>query len=322
MTDGTPSPGALRLRLRALLTGPGVALAPGCYDSISARLVEDAGFAVAYATGHGMARSIGFPDVGLVTLSEVIDRLRTICRSIAIPLIADADTGYGNAINAARAVQEFEAAGVAGLHIEDQVSPKRCGHLRDAGLKKEVVPLAEQVGKLRAASEARIDPNTVLIARIDARPAGEPMERVLERGRAYLQAGADLLMPVDLRSREEHAAFGQVFSGRAVIIPPGSSGKSWRRGARGDADADALAQLDAPALGALGYRVALAPGSVAMAAIAAMRDVLATMAAEQSDGSFVRRTPDAEAVWRWYYLSRVDAIRIAEERYLQVEAGT
>src|SRR5581483_6349562 len=137
----------LRKSLRGLLAQPGIKLAPGCFDSLSARLVEDAGFPLVYATGQGMSRSMGYPDVGLVTMSEVVERLRQICRSIDTPLIADADTGYGNAINAARTVQEFESAGVAGLHIEDQVAPKRCGHLAGAGLKKEVVPRAEHAGK-------------------------------------------------------------------------------------------------------------------------------------------------------------------------------
>ncbi len=311
-----PNPAELRRRLRDILSQPGIELAPGSYDSLSARLIEDAGFRVAYATGHGMSRSMGYPDVGLVTMSEVVERLRSICRSIDIPLIADADTAYGNAINAMRTVQEFEAAGVAGLHIEDQVSPKRCGHLVNAGLSKEVVPISEQVGKLRAAVDARTDANTVLIARVDARAAGESIEQVLDRAEAYLGAGADLILPVDLRSLEEYAALAERCQGRAIAIPPACSGGGWKRGGTAGED-DALGRVDVKALGALGYRIALAPGSVAMAAVAGMRQLLEVMRADHSDGAHVRQVPDAPHVWRWYYLSRVDEIRDAEARYLK-----
>lgn len=310
------SAAALRLKLRELLRQPGIQLAPGCYDSMSSRLVEDAGFDIVYATGQGMSRSMGFPDVGLVTMSEVVERLTQICRTIDIPLVADADTAYGNAINAARTVQEFERAGVAGLHIEDQVAPKRCGHLASAGLKKEVVAQAEHAGKIRAAIDARTDPNTVIIARCDARAAGEPMEGVLERAEAYLEAGADLILPTDLRSPEEYARLAETTQGRCMAIPPASSGGGWKRS--GQSGVDVLADLDAGTLAGMGYKLAIAPGSVAMAAVAGMRDLLATMRAEGADRSHIQKVSRPDEVWRWYYLSLVDQFREAEEKYLSV----
>src|SRR5213078_476534 len=139
--------------LRQLLAGPEVIVAPGVYDGLSARLAARAGFSAVYATGGGIARSMGYPDLGLLSPSEIVDRLANIVEHAGVPVIADADTGYGNALNTQRAVREFERAGVAALHLEDQTFPKRCGHYDD----KSVVPTAEMVQKLRAARDALAD---------------------------------------------------------------------------------------------------------------------------------------------------------------------
>ena len=145
--------------LRRLLQGDRTVVAPGVYDGLSARLVRQAGFAAAYATGGGIARSMGYPDLGLLGMTEVIDRLALIVEHAGVPVIADADTGYGNALNVRRTVRAFERAGVAALHLEDQTFPKRCGHLDD----KSVVPVAEMVGKVRAARDAASDTDLSLI---------------------------------------------------------------------------------------------------------------------------------------------------------------
>jgi len=150
--------------LRRLLDGPGMLVAPGAYDALGAMLVEQTGFAACYMTGAGTSVSRGYPDFGLLTMSEMVDNAARMAASIGIPLIADADTGYGNELNVTRTVREYESRGVAGLHIEDQVSPKRCGHL--AG--KEVIAADEFTSKIRAAAEARRG-DLVLIARTDAR---------------------------------------------------------------------------------------------------------------------------------------------------------
>ena len=181
--DGAPA------RLRALLSRPEPLLVPGAYDALSARLVEHAGFEAVYLTGFGATASLlGLPDVGLLSLPDMVDSAGRMARAVDVPLISDADTGYGNAINVARAVQQFERAGVAAVHLEDQVAPKRCGHMSG----KQVVPVDEMVEKLRAAVAARRDPDFVLIARTDAR-AVEGLDAALERARAYRDAGADVL---------------------------------------------------------------------------------------------------------------------------------
>src|SRR5207245_862896 len=162
---------------------------PGAYDGIRARLVQDAGFPAVYMTGYGTAASrLGLPDLGFAGLGEMADHARNLASVLDVPLIADADTGYGNALNVRRTVQTYEAAGVAALHIEDQITPKRCGHL--AG--HQVVPRGEFVGKIRAAVEARTDPDMMIIARTDAISAVD-LDEALRRGQAAAEAGADVL---------------------------------------------------------------------------------------------------------------------------------
>src|SRR3954470_5510943 len=154
-----------RARLRELLAGPAPVVAPGSYDALSARLVEQAGFGVVYMSGFGTTASLlGRPDVGLLGGAEMVDNARRIVAAVDVPVIADADTGYGNAINVVRTVREYEQAGVAGLHLEDQVHPKKCGHMSG----KAVIDTAEMVGKIEAAAAARRDPDLLLIARTDA----------------------------------------------------------------------------------------------------------------------------------------------------------
>ena len=177
-------------RLRELLAGPDLVVAPGAYDGLSARLIAQAGFSLVYMTGFGTAASVlGQPDVGLLTMSEMVGRAAALAAvSGDLPLIADADTGYGNPINVRRTIREYEHAGVAGLHIEDQVWPKKCGHMEG----KQVIPMDEMVQKIRAAVDARQDPDFVIIARTDAN-AVNGLEDALLRGQAYREAGADVI---------------------------------------------------------------------------------------------------------------------------------
>jgi carboxyvinyl-carboxyphosphonate phosphorylmutase len=186
-------------RLRQLLAAPGIVVAPGAYDGFSARLVEAAGYQACYMTGAGTAAShLGQPDLGLATLTEMADHARHLAAAISLPLIADADTGYGNALNVVRTVREYERAGVAGLHLEDQVAPKKCGHI--AG--KQVIPAKEFAEKVRAASEHRTDDDFVIIARTDAR-AVTGLDDAIERGNRYAEAGADLIFVEAPQSLEE-----------------------------------------------------------------------------------------------------------------------
>jgi 2-methylisocitrate lyase-like PEP mutase family enzyme len=184
--------------LRQRLTAPGIIVAPGCYDGLSARLVEEAGFDTAYASGGAIARSAGIPDLGLLSFTEIGERLGQIVDAVSVPVIADMDTGYGNALNARHAVREFERAGVAGFHLEDQTFPKRCGHLDDKG----VVPCREFERKLEAVRDALTDTDMVIIARTDA-IAVEGFDAAIERAGAYAAAGADVVFVEAPQSEEQ-----------------------------------------------------------------------------------------------------------------------
>ena len=175
-------------RLRAMLTGSEMVLAPFIFDAFQARIAQAAGHHAAYMTGFGTAASRGFPDVGLLTMAEMVENVRYIANAVDIPLICDADTGYGNPVNVYRTIREYEAAGAAALHIEDQVWPKRCGFLSG----KQVIPLRDMVPKVKAACDARRSADFVVIARTDAL-AVNGWDDVIERARAYAAAGADVV---------------------------------------------------------------------------------------------------------------------------------
>ncbi len=190
-------------RFRELLAQKELLIAPAAYDALSAKIIEQAGFKLMAITGYGVSAGLlGKPDVGLTTMTEVVDVARRIVGAVSIPVFCDADTGYGNAINTMRTAEEFIKSGVAGIHLEDQVAPKRCGHV--AG--KQLISIEEAVGKYRAVDHVRreMDPDFVLIARTDARGAlGGGIEEVIRRGKAYTEAGADVIFPDGLTSVEE-----------------------------------------------------------------------------------------------------------------------
>jgi 2-methylisocitrate lyase-like PEP mutase family enzyme len=240
--------------LRKLIGGDEIIVAPGVYDGMSARLVQRAGFAAVYATGGGIARSMGYPDLGLLGLTEVADRLSVIVEHAGVPVIADADTGYGNTLNVRRTIREFERAGVAALHLEDQTFPKRCGHLDD----KTVVPRGEMVQKLRAARDAASDADLVLIARTDA-IAVEGLEAAIERALAYAEAGADVIFVEAPTSEAQMETIARRVS-TPKLLNMFEGGKT------------PLVPLDR--LGALGYRIVIIPSDLQRAAIRAMQDVL------------------------------------------------
>jgi 2-methylisocitrate lyase-like PEP mutase family enzyme len=176
-----------RQRLRTLINEPRYLIVPGAYDALTARLVKIAGFEAVYLTGGGYSRACGYPDLGLLTMSENVDHISRTVDTVDIPVIADMDTGYGNALNVVRSVREYEKTGVAAFHLEDQISPKKCGHYEG----KQLVSQAEMVGKIKAAVDTRRDENMVVIARTDAR-AIEGFEAAINRMNAYLEAGADV----------------------------------------------------------------------------------------------------------------------------------
>jgi 2-methylisocitrate lyase-like PEP mutase family enzyme len=246
-----------RRRLRGRLAEGPILLAPGIYDAYGARLVEQAGFEAAYLTGNGVSAALlGRPDVGLVDLTLMAAHAHRVAAAISIPLVCDADTGYGNAVNVRRTVEELESAGVAAIHIEDQESPKRCGHLPGA---RPVVPLEEQVGKIEAAAAARRDPDFVLIARTDA-AGGQGVDAAIDRARAYRAAGADVLFVelkgtpdvVDQLRRVAEALDAPLLVNVEEVGP--------------------LADLNAADLERLGYRLAIYPGLGRYAAGYAIRE--------------------------------------------------
>jgi 2-methylisocitrate lyase-like PEP mutase family enzyme len=198
--------------LRKLFAADGLVIAPGAYDGLTARLVELAGFSVVYATGAGISNSqLALADVGLITMAEMLDQVRKMTGAVKIPVICDIDTGYGNAVNLYRTVQEFIRAGAAAVQIEDQLSPKKCGHFDGT----QLIPLDEAVLKIRAAVEARGQDDLVIIARTDA-IAVAGVHEALERARAYHQAGADALFVEAPRTRDELAEIGRALPGVKV----------------------------------------------------------------------------------------------------------
>jgi carboxyvinyl-carboxyphosphonate phosphorylmutase len=255
-----PSPGAA---LRALLARPEPLMAPGAYDGLSARLVEQAGFDAVYMTGFGTTASlIGRPDVGLLTGSEMVDNARRIVSAVDVPVIADADTGYGNAINVVRTVQLFEQAGVAGLQLEDQVAPKKCGHMSG----KAVIETAEMVGKLEAAVAARRDPDLVVIARTDA-VAVSGVDDAVARGRAYADAGADVLFVEAPTSADDVERVAGELAGVAPLV------FNWAEGGR-------TPPLPLSRIAELGFSLVIYPIGTLLAATAGMRALLATLRAD------------------------------------------
>jgi 2-methylisocitrate lyase-like PEP mutase family enzyme len=256
-------------RLRQMVTSGDVVVAPGVYDGLSARLAARAGFLAIYATGGGIARSMGYPDLGLLSPSEIVDRLANIVEQAGVPVIADADTGYGNALNVRRAVREFERAGVAAFHLEDQTFPKRCGHYDD----KAVVPTAEMVQKLRAARDALADPDLLLIARTDAL-AVEGFDAAIERAHAYEAAGADVIFVEAPTTEAEIEAIA-----RRVTAP-----KLINMFQGGKTPLVPLAKLRE-----LGYRIVIIPSDLQRAAIRAMEDTLGAIARDGNSAAVADR---------------------------------
>lgn len=246
-------------QFRSLLAHPATIVVPGAYDALSALLIEAAGFPAVYMTGFGVAASLlGRPDVGLTTMSEMVDSARRIVQAVSVPVIADADTGYGNARNLIRTVREYEAAGVAAIQIEDQVFPKRCGHMNG----KQVVPVDEMAGKIAAAVAVRRSSDLVIIARTDAR-AVEGMESAIGRARRYYQEGADMLFVEAPQSLEEVEEVARRLSGIPLLF-------NWAEGGK-------TPPVSLDVLQTLGFRVVIFPVGTLLAATAAIRQTLQTL---------------------------------------------
>ncbi len=258
-------------RLRALMeAGGGPVLLPGCSDALGARLIEQAGFDAVYMTGFGTAATLlGRPDVGLLGLAEMVDNARRIAAAVSVPVVADADTGYGNPVNVVHTVRSYERAGVAAIHLEDQVMPKRCGHMEG----KEVVPAAEFAAKIRAAVDARQSDDFLIIARTDARaPLG--LDEARRRADAAVEAGADVLFVEALRSRDEIEAVASEYRHTPLL-------HNWVEGGRPPA-------LTYAELAELGFSLVIMPITILLAAVGA---ISATLAGVKAAGTPVEIEP-------------------------------
>src|SRR5271167_1487112 len=284
-----------RQQLRQLIAKSGYTVVPGAYDTLTARLVEAAGFDAVYLTGGGYSRASGYPDLGLLTVVENVRFIGLTVEAVGIPVIADADTGYGNAINVIRTVREYEKSGVAAFHIEDQVSPKKCGHYEG----KEVIGTAEMVGKIHAAVDTRQDPDLVIIARSDAR-AGEGLQASIDRVNAYLEAGADVGFAEAPQNVEELRIVGRSVQGPA-LVNVFEGGKT--------------PMVPASELETMGFRLGIYPSQTHRAAIRAAQKVLAALKADgdtsrvDADLATFQEREDAVGTARW---------RALEEKYLHI----
>ena len=296
MRSNPPSP---RRRLRERLRAGPVIVAPGIYDAYGARLVEQGGFEAAYMTGNGVSASLlGRPDVGLVDLTLITAHAHRIASCVDIPLICDADTGYGNAVNVRRTVEEFEAAGVAAIHLEDQASPKRCGQLPGA---RPVIELAEAVGKIEAAVAARRDPDFIIIARTDAAEA-LGLDEAIKRAKAFRKAGADVLF-VEMKSgpailEDLKRVTSEV--GAPCLVNMGAGGK--------------LDELDAVGIGRLGLRIAIYPGLERAAAGFAIREALAVLKKDGNTGALRDRMLSLK---EYNEALKLDEVEKWEKKYLK-----
>ena len=257
--------------LRAVLRERQV-IAPGVYDALSASIAASAGFEALYVSGGAIAYTrLGRPDIGLVAMTEVVDVVALVRDRVALPLVVDADNGYGNALNVQRTVRMFERAGANAIQLEDQTLPKRCGHLRD----KTVIPVAEMVGKVRAAVDARASQATLIIARTDA-AAVEGLDAAIERARRYADAGADVLFVEAPQSREELAKVGAALAGTVPLLANMVDG--------GDTPPLPAAEFDA-----LGFKLVIFPGGIVRSLLPTMTAYYRSLATHHSNQPFADR---------------------------------
>ncbi len=281
-------------RLRRLMARPGCVMAPGAADALTARMIARAGFDAIHMTGFGTSIGrLGMPDIGLLTAGEMIDNASRIYDASGLCIVADADTGYGNAMNVRRTVRDYEKAGVAALHLEDQVAPKRCGHL--AG--KRVIPAQEMVGKIKAACDARQDEDLVIIARTDVL-ATDGMEAVFERAQLYREAGADMIFvdaPVGL---DQMHAVARGLAGMPLFANIAASGKT--------------PDIPADELGELGFKIAIYANFAILSAIPAIEKMLAEL---RSRGGLSRIASTLATTGHIAHIAGLDEYHALESRY-------
>lgn len=283
-----PAAGEKRLDLKKMLAEPVCHIAPSCNDGIQARLVEWLGFPLVHISGSGQHRALGFADAGLLTLTEMVNRAREIVDAVNIPIVSDCETGYGNAVNITRAVREFEKAGVAALHIEDQMTPKRAGH---EGFDVGLVSREEFVNKIKAAVDGRRDQNLLIIARSEAK---DSLQERLDRTRACIEAGADAAW-VSARSEDDIKAYAKL--GRPLVgVPPRQV-------------------MPLQRWGELGGRVGCIPTVLQVAALHGMRQCLEELRNSGTEAAYFKSTPGIEETRKWYTNLGNDELKALEKKY-------
>src|SRR5438067_6185000 len=264
---------------RDLLKRERMVVAPGAYDCITAKLIEQAGFSAVYMTGAGTAATLGYPDFGLVTMSEMVANAGRIAAAVALPVIADADTGYGNELNTVRTVREYETVGVAGIHIEDQGFPKKCGHLDD----KEIVPREDWLAKIRAAAQTRRSPDFLVVARTDSR-AVAGFDEAVARANAAIAAGADMAFVEAPQTVEEVAAVPRLVNGPCLLNV-----------VRGGKTPD----LDLREAESMGYKLAIVPGLLIKNVVGICEKMLDELKATRRHPAPVREMTVRETFQLW-----------------------
>ena len=275
-------------RFRALLQREGLIVAPGAYDCLTAKLIEQAGFAAVYMTGAGTAASLGYPDFGLVTMSEMVANAQRIAAAVAVPVVADADTGYGNELNVFRTVREYEHCGVAGIHIEDQIFPKKCGHLDG----KQIIPREDYVAKIRAACAARQSRDFTIIARTDAR-AVAGFDEAIARANSALAAGADMAF-VEAPETEQEVALVPRFVNGPCLLNVVRGGKT--------PDVD-LREADR-----MGYKLAIVPGLLIKSVVGVCQKMLSELQATHRHPALAKEMTVGD-VFQLFRAEEWDALR-------------
>ncbi len=283
---------------RELLKREGIIVAPGAYDGISAKLIESAGFPAIYITGAGVASSrVGVPDIGLTTMTEIIDAAKNIVNATEIPVICDADTGYGNAINLIRTTREFENIGVAAIQIEDQITPKRCGHTEG----KQLISKKEMIKKIEAFHHAKRNEDLALIARTDA-IAVNGFDDAIDRARAYAEAGADVLFIEAPRNIEEMKEITTLLAGYPLLVNIVDRG-------------GLTPQLSVAELEKIGFKIAIFPASSWMAAIHAIKRVLDELKKKGTTESYSENMVSFTEMFEVVSLSKYKEL---EERFMNI----
>ncbi|WP_146812105.1 isocitrate lyase/PEP mutase family protein [Aneurinibacillus danicus] len=283
-----------REKLRELLNSGETIVTPGAFDALSAKLIEKAGFPALYMTGYGTTASrLAKPDIGLLTMSEMVDNVKNISTSVQIPLLADGDTGYGNVMNVRRTIEEYEAAGAAAIQLEDQVFPKRCGHMDG----KQVISVEEQVQKIRAAASARKNSDFLIIARTDAR-AVIGFDEAVQRALAYQEAGADILFIEAPQSVEEMREIGRIFKGVPLVANMVENGKT--------------PLLTKKELSDMGYRIIIYPATLLFAATLAMQNSLEVL---KNEGTTREKLAQFITFEQFNQLVHLDSLRDWEEQF-------